>query len=161
MGGSVISQPSYGGRGEKKLGSLFITRRPLPLLLLLQHDTNSGINSCYCTITVAPSCLPACMHACFQGIWPPNSDGSEINAVDLCPGDQNLLVVGDDFNMVKLFRYPCLLPSSQAKEYRGHAAEVQNVRFNFNGELVFSVGGLDKAVLQFILKKSARKDQRE
>jgi WD40 repeat protein len=87
-----------------------------------------------------------------QGIWPPNADGSEINSVDLCPGNQNLLVVGDDFNMVKLFKYPCLLPSSQSKDYRGHAAEVQNVRFNHSGDWVYSVGGLDKAVMQYEVK---------
>ena len=88
----------------------------------------------------------------WQGIWPPNSDGSEVNAVDLCPGNQNLLVIGDDFNQVKLYRYPCILPSSQAKEYRGHSAEVQNVRFNYNGDWVYSVGGLDKAVMQYEVK---------
>lgn len=88
-----------------------------------------------------------------QGIWPPNADGSEVNTVDMCPrSGQNLLAVGDDFHMVKLFRYPCLLPSSRAKAYKGHSAAVQNVRFNHSGVWVFSVGGLDKAVMQFEVK---------
>lgn len=72
--------------------------------------------------------------------------------MDLCPGNQNLLVVGDDFNVVKLFRYPCVLPKSAAKEYRGHSAEVQGVRFDSDGDWVYSVGGVDKAVMQFEVK---------
>ena len=41
-----------------------------------------------------------------NGIFPPAADGSDINAVCRSP-DQNVSATGDDFGMVKLFKYPC------------------------------------------------------
>lgn len=86
-----------------------------------------------------------------QGIFPPQSDGTDINAVDKSPRD-NLLVTGDDFRRVKLFQYPCVKEGSHFKENKGHAEHVPNVRFSSDGVYVYSVGGLDKSVMQFEVK---------
>ena len=40
-----------------------------------------------------------------QGIWPPASDGSDINAVDRS-NSKKYLASADDFSKVKIFRYP-------------------------------------------------------
>ena len=45
-----------------------------------------------------------------QGIWPPCSDGSDINSVDRSV-DGTILATADDFSKVKLFKYPCPLES--------------------------------------------------
>ena len=39
------------------------------------------------------------------GIWPPNSDGTDVNAVDRAPKG-GTFATGDDFGGVKLFRWP-------------------------------------------------------
>jgi echinoderm microtubule-associated protein-like 6 len=87
-----------------------------------------------------------------QGIWPPNADGTDVNSVDRSP-DGNYLVSGDDFSHVKLFRCPCTKEKSKFKAYKGHAEHVMKVRFSFDGKYVFSVGGLDKAILQYEFKR--------
>jgi len=41
-----------------------------------------------------------------MGVWPPCSSGDDINAVDRSHS-KDVLVTGDDFSKVKLFKYPC------------------------------------------------------
>jgi len=87
-----------------------------------------------------------------QGIFPPGADGTDVNSVDRSP-DGALLVTGDDFRGVKLFRHPCPKEKAKFKEYKGHAEHVMKVRFSYDGKKVFSAGGLDKAVMQFEVNK--------
>lgn len=42
-----------------------------------------------------------------MGIWPKNSDGTDVNSLDRSKSGQ-LLVTADDFGLVKLFNYPCV-----------------------------------------------------
>ena len=65
-------------------------------------------------------------------------------------------MTGDDFGRVKLYWFP--LPTSngnKSKDYGGHSSHVPNVGFTSNNEYVISVGGNDKAVLQFTFKMSS------
>ena len=65
----------------------------------------------------------------------------------------NLLAIGDDNHNIKLFKYPCIRSNSVGKVYKGHSAHVLNVRFSNDGKLLYSVGGSDKAIMQFDVKK--------
>ena len=80
-----------------------------------------------------------------MGIWPPSSDGTDVNSVDRCPLG-TLCVTADDFGSVNLHRFPCVAKAAAKKEYGGHAAHVMNVRFLLDGTYVVSVGGKDRAV---------------
>ena len=90
-----------------------------------------------------------------MGIWPPYSDGTDINAVD-CQKDLGLVVTGDDFGTVKVFNYPCVVKNAPHKVCTGHSSHVTNTRFlgtsvgpqTGTGTAAFaSVGGKD-ATLQ-------------
>ncbi len=91
---------------------------------------------------------------CIQGIRQDAADGTDINSVDRSP-DRQLLATGDDFRQLKLFRYPPIKPRAKFKKYKGHSEHVTRVRFSHNGQKIYSVGGLDKAVLQFSVTKNS------
>eukprot|EP01119_Soliformovum_irregulare_P013844 TRINITY_DN3722_c0_g1_i1.p1 TRINITY_DN3722_c0_g1~~TRINITY_DN3722_c0_g1_i1.p1 ORF type:complete len:1927 (-),score=428.61 TRINITY_DN3722_c0_g1_i1:16-5796(-) len=87
------------------------------------------------------------------GIWPPNSDKTDVNALDInkrC----TFLATGDDFGFVKVFQYPCDHKGAEFKKFVGHSAHVTNVRFTFDDTLLLSVGGGDRALFQWEVKSS-------
>lgn len=85
-----------------------------------------------------------------QGIWPPSSLGMDINSVDRSQkGNQRILVTGDDYSYVKLFRYPSAQPHSAYAKFTGHSSHVTNVRFTLNDEYVISTGGKENSIIQW------------
>ncbi|KAF7252518.1 Echinoderm microtubule-associated protein-like 6 [Varanus komodoensis] len=83
-----------------------------------------------------------------NGIWPKYSNTIDINSVD---GNYNnaVLVTGDDFGLVKLFRFPCLKKGAKFRKYVGHSAHVTNVRWSHDFQWVISTGGADHSVFQW------------
>lgn len=90
-----------------------------------------------------------------QGIFP-GVDGTDVNTVDRSQNSQ-LLATGDDFQLVKIFKYPSVVPKSGFKSYRGHASHVTRVRFLLNDKYLISTGGLDKTSI--IWKTSIGEDE--
>lgn len=82
-----------------------------------------------------------------QGIFPPCSDGTDINSVDRTK-DGSVCVTGDDFGTIKLFNFPNFDGSSYNK-FIGHSSHVTNVRFSYNDQYLISVGGNDKSIFQW------------
>lgn len=91
-----------------------------------------------------------------QGIWPAGADGTDINSVDRSP-DGTLLATADDFKTVKLFQYPCIKIGSKSLAYKGHSSHIPNVRFSSDGRWLYTIGGHDKAILQFQVKRGHNK----
>jgi hypothetical protein len=80
-----------------------------------------------------------------MGIWPPNTDGTDINAVDI-NRQRGLVFSADDFGFLSLQNYPCVVKNAPRKTYSGHSAHVMNVRCleRGSGDLaVGTVGGRD------------------
>ena len=48
-----------------------------------------------------------------------------------------------------MFNYPCVWDDAPFKCFRGHSSHVTSVRFSRDDTRVFTVGGNDKAVLQW------------
>ncbi|GMF20140.1 unnamed protein product [Phytophthora lilii] len=83
-----------------------------------------------------------------QGIWPPCSDGTDVNAVAR-NSREDLLVTSDDFGLVKLYRYPCVAKNASSVDYRGHASHVTNVRWSYDDRYIVSIGGNDRSVMEW------------
>ncbi|GLE07932.1 hypothetical protein PINS_up018761 [Pythium insidiosum] len=119
-------------------------------LLFSDASTGKHITSASSTRDVAWHSWTCVLGWPVQGIWPPCSDGTDVNAVARnAKGD--LLVTSDDFGLVKLFRYPCIAKNAGAVEHRGHASHVTNVRWTRGDSHVVSVGGNDRAVMEWRL----------
>jgi microtubule-associated protein-like 6 len=73
-----------------------------------------------------------------QGIYPPCSDGTDVNSVDRSSCGK-YLITGDDFGTVKIFNNPALKKAAY-KKYLGHSSHVTNVRFALNDQYIISVG---------------------
>ena len=83
-----------------------------------------------------------------MGIWPDDSDGTDINALDRSPSGR-YVVTADDFGKVKLKNFPCLAKDAPGQECPGHSSHVMNVRWAADESTVVSVGGKDKGVFQW------------
>eukprot|EP01033_Poteriospumella_lacustris_P007987 gene7987-5748_t len=66
--------------------------------------------------------------------------------------DDAHLVAGGDGHLLKVFKAPAYDDHFQYKAYKGHVDSIKRVRFSADGKTLFSVGGLDKAILQFEVK---------
>ena len=88
-----------------------------------------------------------------MGIWEPNSDGTDVNSLDVCKRRQ-LIVTADDFGGVNLMRWPAVAKSAAKKVNSGHAAHVMNVRFTCDDRCVVSVGGKDRAIMVWKLNRN-------
>ena len=83
-----------------------------------------------------------------MGIWPEDSDGTDVNAVSRSRSLTHL-VSADDFGRVNLFNYPVIVSQAPCRSYRGHSSHVMNITFTANDKRVVSVGGKDRAVFQW------------
>jgi WD40 repeat protein len=79
------------------------------------------------------------------GIYPPCSDGLDINAVDRSKS-KKLLATADDFGKVKLFKFPQPNKKAAFQRFVGHSSHVTNVKFAAGDSHVISTGGNDKAI---------------
>ncbi|OPL07211.1 hypothetical protein AM593_06715, partial [Mytilus galloprovincialis] len=83
-----------------------------------------------------------------NGIWEKYTDTNDINASDANYSSE-VIVTGDDFGLVKLFKFPSLKKGAKFRKYIGHSAHVTNVRFSHDRNRVISTGGADHAVFQW------------
>ena len=83
-----------------------------------------------------------------NGIWEKYTDTNDINATDAYFGGE-CVVTGDDFGLVKLFRFPSLKKGAKFRKYVGHSAHVTNCRFSTDKTHVITTGGGDHAIFQW------------
>ena len=83
-----------------------------------------------------------------QGIWPPCSDGSDINTVDRS-NSKNLIATGDDFSKIKIFEYPVCQKNQIYNAYKGHSSHITGVKWSFDDKFLISTGGLEKSIIQW------------
>lgn len=82
-----------------------------------------------------------------QGIYPPGVDKFHVNCASKSR-DSRFIATGDDWGFVNIYNYPCG-KGAKCVALRGHAEHVPKVGFSNDGYYLFSVGGKDKAVIQW------------
>lgn len=81
------------------------------------------------------------------GIYPPGVDKTHVNYVAKS-NDNKLVATGDDWGFVNIYNYPCG-KGAKCVSLRGHSEQVPRIIFSEDGEFIFSVGGADKAIIQW------------
>lgn len=84
---------------------------------------------------------------CVDGIFPVGTDGTHINGVN-GSNDGQLVVTGDDYGLVNIFRDPCR-NGSKPLSLRGHSEHVVRVAFSKDDQYIFSIGGFDQTLMQW------------
>lgn len=82
-----------------------------------------------------------------EGIYPRGTDGTHINSV-AGSADGQLLVCGDDYGLVTLFRDPAR-KGAIPRCYRAHSEHVTNAVFSADDGYIWSAGGYDQTVMQW------------
>ncbi len=83
-----------------------------------------------------------------HGLQPPGEDKTHINDVN---GSGDIVLTGDDFGLVNVFNFPN--PSiATSRSYSAHSEHVVRVAISKDSKSVFSIGGEDKALIQWKVK---------
>ena len=85
-----------------------------------------------------------------EGVFPKYSQQNDVNNLDV-NFDKGLIGTGDDFGLVKIFRYPAMKQGSKFRKYNGHSAHVTNVLWTSDNMTLLSTGGADHALFQWRL----------
>jgi len=83
-----------------------------------------------------------------MGIWPDGTDGTDINSVARS-NNGKYMATADDGGKVKLFNYPVVIDDAPHRSFKAHSSHVMNVRFSSDDKVVMSVGGKDRALMQW------------
>jgi WD40 repeat protein len=81
------------------------------------------------------------------GTFPPSNDFTFVKNTAIS-NDKSLLISGDTNQLVNVFNYPAV-KGAKAKSLRGHSGFVLRTMFNKDDSYIFSIGGQDKAILQW------------
>lgn len=84
-----------------------------------------------------------------QGIFEPEMDGTDINAVDRSnkiygqegTNGMRLVATSDDRGHVRILEYPCIKKNSEAVVGSGHSSHVTNIKWSSDDKRLFSTGG--------------------
>jgi len=88
-----------------------------------------------------------------KGIWPPCSNGSDINAA-VRSNDGRLIATVDECGLLKLFNFPCPSIHSSYVKFIAHSQHVTNVAFSKNSDCIITIGGKDKTIMQWKIEAS-------
>ena len=81
-----------------------------------------------------------------QGVHPLSEDGTHVNFMSIHDG---VLVSCDDFGLINFFNYPAIDSTHKGKSFGGHSEHVLRAEFNEDGSKVFTVGGMDRTIIQW------------
>ena len=82
------------------------------------------------------------------------SDKSFVNAVAV-NNRKSFVCLWDDNGKLRMFSYPCVWNAKDiiSKTFSGHSSHVTNIIVSPDDQFVFSIGGADNSVFQYIHKE--------
>jgi WD40 repeat protein len=84
-----------------------------------------------------------------MGVFPQGADGTDINCVD-ADEDRKLIVAGDDFGTICVYKYPVTRNTQPCVRLTGHSEHIPRARFynkDENEKYIISIGGMDRTII--------------
>jgi WD40 repeat protein len=88
-----------------------------------------------------------------QGIWPTEKNGTDCTACEcnlFRTNDGTIVVSGDNYGRIQLYRYPCTSSFAISKKYHASSNAITRLRFAGGDSRLLSVVAADKAIMQWI-----------
>ena len=85
-----------------------------------------------------------------DGVFPKYSQLNDVISVS-ARGDRDLLATGDDFGLVKLFRFPASKRGAKFRKYNRHSAHVTNVTWTNDGQFLLFKESLNMTFLKVLI----------
>ncbi|XP_042240211.1 echinoderm microtubule-associated protein-like 6 isoform X2 [Homarus americanus] len=101
------------------------------------------------------------LDATVEGVWAPDMDLTDINAIATAHNLPVVATVSDEEGLVRLFRYPCMGGLKKHRQYRGHSAHVTNVKWVYDNSLIVTTGGGDTSVIVWKVRQGSLKQDKE
>ena len=83
-----------------------------------------------------------------KGAWGPFDDGAEVTACGRSSSGE-LIATTDNFGRIRVYRYPAIHKNPNYLVFRGHAANITNVKFSPDDAYIFTSGADDCCVMQW------------
>ena len=87
-----------------------------------------------------------------QGLWKPQLDGTIVTACEsnlFRSGDGPIMVCGDNYGSIQLFRSPCVSAFAVSKRYRVSSNPVTRLRFCAGDMTLLTLSAADKSIMQW------------
>lgn len=85
-----------------------------------------------------------------MGVFPPGTDGTDVNSVD-ANKSRTLLAVADDFGSLCVYRFPCVSNNQDCLRLTGHSEHVSRVKYldGKQAHYLITAGGKDLTYIQW------------
>ena len=85
-----------------------------------------------------------------MGVFPPGTDGTDVNSVDANKA-RTLLAVADDFGSLCVYRFPCVSNAQDCLRLSGHSEHVSRVKYldDRQAHYLITAGGKDLTYIQW------------
>ena len=87
-------------------------------------------------------------------MWPELNEAEPVALLTAAHRSSNeaLLAAADEFGGVRVYRYPCLENNAAFLNLPAHSMHVTKVRFNSDDSALFTLGGTDRALVQWNIR---------
>ncbi|CAK4765487.1 unnamed protein product [Aphanomyces euteiches] len=123
---------------------------------LIYYDTNSSVENTRLGALkdVQWATFTSIYGWAVQGVWPIKKNFYDVVALNRNRAS-TILVAGDQYGHVRLYKYPCLPATNLCHQYSGHCGRISHVEFSMDDQFVVTSGEEDRCLFQWRVENEA------
>ncbi|ETV90518.1 hypothetical protein H310_14708 [Aphanomyces invadans] len=124
---------------------------------LVYYDTNSSVENTRLGALkdVAWATLTSIYGWSVLGAWPAKKNAFDVVAINRNRAG-TVLVTGDQYGHVRLYKYPCVPTNNLCHQYNGHSGRISHVEFTMDDQFVMTSGEDDRCLFQWRVEMEAK-----